>query len=278
MNYNNKMNLETFDINLHEKKIYSQNGEDGILEFIFSKIGTTNKFSVEFGVGNGFECNTVHLLEKKNWTGLMMDYGADQDIQWKGVLKKVWSNRNKGFSKNIKKYAKFSKKIIKHKERLIHFKLDIKNERITAENIENLFQKYKVPGNFDLLSIDIDYNDFWVWKAITKFHPRVLVIEFNSSIPPNESKVVPYDADAQWDGTNYFGASLLALKNLSFEKNYTLLGCDSNGVNAFFCQSDLVKNFKIKNIENLYRPPKYGEIINGEHIGHPISAKKMIEI
>lgn len=64
MNYNN-MNLDTFDINLHEKKIYSQNGEDGILDFIFSKIGTTNKFSVEFGVGNGFECNTVYLLEKK---------------------------------------------------------------------------------------------------------------------------------------------------------------------------------------------------------------------
>ena len=278
MNYNNKMDLEKFDINLHEKKIYSQNGEDGILEFIFSKIGTTNKFSVEFGVGNGFECNTVYLLEKKNWTGLMMDYGADQDIQWKGVMKKAWSNRNNGFSDNIKKYFRFSKKIIKRKERSIHFQLDIKNERITAENIQDLFQKYNVPENFDLLSIDIDYNDYWVWKAITKFHPRVLVIEFNSSIPPNESKVVSYDADAQWDGTNYFGASLLALKNLSLEKNYTLLGCDSNGVNAFFCQSDLIKNFKIKDIEDLYQYPKYGEIINGEHIGHPISAKKMIEI
>ena len=89
MNYNNKMNLETFDINLHEKKIYSQNGEDGILEFIFSKIGTTNKFSVEFEGGNGFEYNTVYLFEKKCWNGLMMNYGEDQDIQWKGVLKKV---------------------------------------------------------------------------------------------------------------------------------------------------------------------------------------------
>ena len=277
MNYNN-MNLDTFDINLHEKKIYSQNGEDGILDFIFSKIGTTNKFSVEFGVGNGFECNTVYLLEKKGWTGLMMDYGADQDIQWKGVLKKAWSNKNIGFSKNIKKYVNFSKKIIKRKERSIHYTLDIKNERITAENIENLFQKYQVPENFDLLSIDIDYNDFWVWKAISKFHPRVLVIEFNSSVPPTESKVVPYDPDAQWDGTNYFGASLLALKNLSLEKNYTLLGCDSNGVNAFFCKSDLVKNFKIKDIEDLYRSPKYGEKINGVNIGHPPSSKKMIKI
>jgi len=271
------MNLEIFDINLHEEKIYSQNGEDGILEFIFSKIGTTNKFSVEFGVGNGFECNTVYLLEKKGWTGLMMDYGADQNIQWKEVMKKAWSNRNKGFSDNLKKYTKFSKKIIKRKERSMHLKLDIKNERITAENIQNLFQKYQVPENFDLLSIDIDYNDFWVWRAITKFHPRVLVIEFNSSIPPNESKVVPYDADAQWDGTNYFGASLLALKKLGLEKNYTLLGCDNNGVNAFFCKNDLVKNFKINDIENLYRSPKYGEKINGVNIGHPPSTKKMIE-
>ena len=278
MNCDNKMNSEIFDINSHEKKIYSQNGEDGILEFIFSKIGTTNKFSVEFGVGNGFECNTVYLLEKKGWTGLMMDYGADQDIQWKGVLKKAWSNKNIGFSENIKKYANFSKKIIKRKERSIHYRLDIKNERITAENIENLFQKYQVPKNFDLLSIDIDYNDFWVWKAISKFHPRVLVIEFNSSVPPTESKVVPYDPNAQWDGTNYFGASLLALKNLSLEKNYTLLGCDSNGINAFFCKSDLVKNFKIKDIEDLYRSPKYGEKINGVNIGHPPSSKKMIEI
>jgi hypothetical protein len=278
MNCNNKMNLEIFDINLHEKKIYSQNGEDGILEFIFSKIGTTNKFSVEFGVGNGFECNTVHLLEKKGWTGLMMDYGADQDVQWKEVLKKVWSNRNIGISRNIKKYTKFSKKIIKCKERSMHFKLDIKNERITAENIENLFKKYQVPENFDLLSIDIDYNDFWIWKAITKFHPRVLVIEFNSSIPPTESRVVPYDADAQWDGTNYFGASLLALQNLSLEKNYTLLGCDNNGVNAFFCKSELVKTFKIPDINDLYRSPNYGEKINGIHIGHTPSDKKMIEI
>ena len=70
----------------------------------------------------------------------------------------------------------------------------------------------------------------------------------------------------------------MALKNLSLEKNYTLLGCDNNGINAFFCRSDLVKNFKIKDIEDLYRPPKYGEMINDVYIGHPKSDKKMIEI
>ena len=275
---NTDLNSIEFDINLHENKIYSQNGEDGILEYIFSKIGTTNKFSVEFGVGNGFECNTVNLLEIKGWKGLMMDYGADQEIQWKGIMNKAWSNKNLGLKENIKKYIRFTKKFLKRKKRSINFQFDIKIEKVTAENIQNLFQKYGIPKNFDLLSIDIDYNDYWVWKSIVDYVPRVVVIEFNSSIPPDESKVVPYNADSKWDGTNYFGASLLALKNLGLEKGYTLVGCDSNGVNAFFCKTELISNFKIKNIQNLYMPPKYGEIINGVHTGHPVSAKKMIDV
>lgn len=267
-----------FDINLHEKKIYSQNGEDGIIDFIFSKIGTTNKFCVEFGVGNGFECNTVFLLEKKGWKGLMMDYGADQEIQWGNVIKKVWSNRKMGLAYNIRKDIRFLKKMLNYTKRAQRFQRDVKIEKVTAENIQDLFRKYNVPKNFDLLSIDIDYNDYWVWKSITDYSPRVVVIEYNSSIPPTESKVVPYDPDAQWDGTNYFGASLLALKNLGLTKGYTLIGCESRGVNAFFCKSDLVKGFTIKGIQELYRPPKYGQIVNGMYIGHPPSNKKMIEI
>lgn len=274
-----KQNLnDDFDINSHEKKIYSQNGEDGIIEFIFSKIETTNKFSVEFGVGNGYECNTVYLLEKKGWTGLMMDYGSDQNIQWKSVMKKAWSNRKLSFSENIQKYTKFLKKTLSRAKRSSSFHLDIKIEKVTAENIQHLFQKYNVPKNFDLLSIDIDYNDYWVWNAIVDYHPRVVVIEYNSSIPPTESRVVPYDPDAKWDGTNYFGASLLALKNLGSKKGYTLVGCDNNGINAFFCKSQLLQDTKIKCIEELYRSPKYGKIVNDTYIGHPPSDKKMIEI
>ena len=267
-----------FNINSHEKKIYSQNGEDGIIEYIFSKIGTTNKFSVEFGVGDGFESNTVNLLEKKGWKGLMMDYGSDQNIQLSSVVKKAWSNRKLGLITNVKKDISFFKKIINRKNRAQSFQLDIKNERVTSENIQQLFKKYNVPKSFDLLSIDIDFNDYWVWKSIVDYIPRVIIIEYNSSIPHTESKVVPYDSEAIWDGTNYFGASILALKNLGVVKGYTLVGCDSNGVNAFFCKSDLLKNFQIQNIDNLYRSPQYGEIINDVHIGHPISNKKMIEV
>ncbi|QUC64796.1 hypothetical protein NsoK4_00460 [Nitrosopumilus sp. K4] len=230
---------ENFDINFFEKTIYSQNGEDGIIEFIFSQIGTTNKFFVEFGVNDGTICNTRYLFEKNKWDGLMMD-----DLP----------------------------------ENQPH----IKKEFITAENINQLFEKYKVPKHFDLLSIDVDYNDYWVWKAITGYYPRVVIIEYNSSIPPNESKTVPYSATTKWDKnnkTNYFGASLLALKKLGFQKGYTLVGCDSRGINAFFIKNELTKGRKIeKDIKKIYRPPKYGVRINGILAGHPPSSNKMINV
>ena len=267
-----------FKINQYEKKVYSQNGEDGIIDYIFSNIGTTNKFSVEFGVGVGFESNTAYLLEKKNWKGLMMDYGSDDKIHVSNVLKKAWKNKNLSFKENIQNDIQFAKKIISRNKRTNSFHFDIKNERVTAENIQNLFAKYDVPTHFDLLSIDIDFNDYWVWKSIVNYSPRVVIIEYNSSIPFNESKVVPYDPDSIWDGTNYFGASLLALNNLAFEKGYTLVGCDSNGINAFFCKTDLLDDYCLNSIDELYRSPKYGEIVDGKHIGHPISHKKMINI
>jgi len=269
---------DNFNINLHEKSVYSQNGEDGILEFIFSKIGTTNKFSVEFGVGNGSECNTVYLLQDKGWQGLMMNYGAINTAQpnaitrWKRSIRKF-----KLFCRIIRSVNFLTQNSNRPPPRLRH-PLDIKTEKVTAENIQQLLKKYNTPQNFDLLSIDIDFNDYWVWKSISDYSPRVVVIEFNSSIPPTESKVVRYDQNTHWDGTNYFGASLLALKNLGLEKGYTLVGCDSNGVNAFFCRSELVSEIKIKGIEELYRPPRYGKIVGGVHIGHPPSKKTMIEI
>lgn len=267
-----------FRINEFEKKIYSQNGEDGIIDYIFSKIKTTNKFSVEFGVGDGFESNTAYLLEKKNWNGLMMDYGSDDKIHVSNVIKKAWKNKNLGFKKNLRNDIRFAKKILSRNKRTKSFHFDIKNERVTAENIQNLFAKYDVPINFDLLSIDIDFNDYWVWKSIVDYSPRVVIIEYNSSIPFNESKVVPYDPDYIWDGTNYFGASLLALNNLALQKGYALVGCDSNGINAFFCKTELLDDYSLNSIDKLYRSPKYGKIVDGKHIGHPVSNKKMINI
>lgn len=155
----------------------------------------------------------------------------------------------------------------------------IKKEFITAENINKLFAKYNVPKELDLLSIDIDSNDYWIWKSIEGYSPRVVVLEYNSSIPPSESKTIKYDPKAIWDGTNYFGASLLALVKLGNAKGYTLVGCDNRGVNAFFLRNDLIKdNFEIKDIKRLFKPPRYGKKIKNKYVGHPPSNKSMIDV
>lgn len=94
--------------------------------------------------------------------------------------------------------------------------------RIDAENVNDLFRAHGVPRSFDLLSIDIDGNDLWVWQALT-FRPRVVVIEYNPRWGANKSRTVPYDTERHWDGTNYYGASVLALWRLGREKGYRLV-------------------------------------------------------
>jgi len=221
------------DVTHYERRIDSQNGEDGIIEAIFAKIGTTNKYFVEFGSGNLSECNTRYLA-RWCWKGLWMD------AQYVDRLGRVHQ------------------------------------ECVTAENIQALFQKYQVPKAFDLLSIDIDGNDYWVWEAITDYHPRVVVIEYNSTIPPTERKTIAYDPNYMWDGsTNYFGASLLALTHLGEEKGYTLVGCDSSGTNAFFVKRELARGrFVVNHVRTLYRPPS---AFDGQ--GHPRDpVRNMIEV
>ncbi|MCF7844224.1 MAG: hypothetical protein K9M03_00150 [Kiritimatiellales bacterium] len=134
----------------------------------------------------------------------------------------------------------------------------VKHEFINAENIEELFKKYEVPEKFDLLSIDIDGNDYWVWKAITNYTPHVVVIEYNACIPYKPAVTVPYKAEFIWDKTDYYGVSLSALVKLGKEKGYTLLGTDKNGVNAFFVQDELVNgNFEVPEPEKLYHPARF---------------------
>ena len=155
----------------------------------------------------------------------------------------------------------------------------IKKEFISAENINEILKKYDVPERFDLLSIDLDYNDYWIWEAIETYVPRVVVIEYNATLGPSESQVVEYDPYHRWDGTDHFGASLLALGRLGHLKGYELIGCDSKGVNAFFVRSDLVEDhFEIRSIEELYTPPGYGQMVDGVLVGHPPSDRAMTAI
>jgi len=144
--------------------------------------------------------------------------------------------------------------------------MNLHREFITAENIEILFTKYDVPNAFDLLSIDIDGNDYWVWKAIGRYHPRVVIMEYNACIPYLPAVTVPYRTDFRWDKTDYYGASLGALVALGKQKGYTLVATDGRGVNAFFVESMLAeKHFAPHAPELLYHPAMF----KGKLGGHP---------
>lgn len=223
------------NLNQFDAKAFSQYGEDGILLAIFKKIGTTNRFGVEFGCENGMERNTRYLCEKLGWSCLLMDPADTNPVS-------------------------------------------IKREFVTAENINTLFAKYEVPREFDLLSVDIDGNDYWVWKALgPQYSPRVVVVEYNGKIPPHERKSIAYDPAFRWDGSDYFGASLGAFAALAESKGYTLVGCTREGLNAFFVRNDcLAGAFVPRTLDEAYRPPRYGK--SWDQGGHPASARQMIAV
>ncbi len=128
---------------------------------------------------------------------------------------------------------------------------------MTAENIQSLLEKYQVPDGFDLISIDVDGNDFWIWNQITS-RPRVVVIEYNAHVSPLLARTIRYDAQFRWTSTDYMGASLRALHELGRRKMYTLVYCERNGVNAFFVADEcLPPDFVPRPVESIYRSPCY---------------------
>ena len=213
------------DINKFEDKAYSQNGEDGILLHIFSKIAVTNRCFVEFGIGDGKECNTANLALNFGWRGLLMD-GSEEYVA------------------SAKHYYKNE---LYYKMQLKDRSADVKIAHcfVTVDNINPVLRSNGIEGEIDLLSIDIDGNEYWIWKAITAITPRVVVIEYNASMGPRESITVKYDPN--FDKHNfvpfnfYYGASLTALTKLARSKGYILVGCDSTGLNAFFVRKDAAR-------------------------------------
>jgi hypothetical protein len=110
----------------------------------------------------------------------------------------------------------------------------VKREFVSADNINQLFAKYDVPKTFDLLSIDIDGNEYWVWKALEDFSPRVVVVEYNVFFPVGQACTIPYDPNWIWDRSYYHGASIAALRKLGRSKGYRLVYTDRFVPNAFF--------------------------------------------
>jgi hypothetical protein len=117
-----------------------------------------------------------------------------------------------------------------------------RHERLSAENIVRVLRNESVPSALDVLSIDIDGNDYWVWEALDGFAPRLVVIEYNGTLGDRAALVQPL-SDEPWNGTSYFGASIAALRRLGTHKGYRLVHTDSRGVNAFFVRQDLAGPF-----------------------------------
>ena len=204
----------------------SQNLEDGMTCEIFRRIGTTNKTFAEIGVGDGKENNTAMLLAF-GWSG----YWFDGDSAMHAML-----NSDKQY--NLKAKTAF----------------------VNRENVACHFSEAGVPIEPDLLSLDVDQNTYYIWEGLSQWKPRVVIVEYNAAIPPDQVWKVKYDPNTTWNGTQNFGASLKAFENLGTKLGYSLVGCDITGINAFFVRSDLVGDdrfCKPFSAENHYEPPRY---------------------
>ena len=243
-----KDKLQSNRLERYGYKIYSQSEEDGIIREIFNRIGIKHHSFIEFGVETGCECNTLALL-LTGWHGLWIE----GNHEWSVIVKK----------------------------RLKHFidsnKLSVKEAFITKENINSLISEY-LSGEIDLLSIDIDGNDYYVLKEITIVRPRVIVCEYNAKFRPPIRWTIPYNQNHIWDGSENYGMSLSLADELLKSKGYSLVATGLEGVNAFFVRNDLLTNngselFPYPHTpEHLYNPPRYylTNIPSGQHVDEVI--------
>jgi hypothetical protein len=190
-----------------ELRCFSQHGEDGVIAEILTRIGITAGFFVEFGIETGREGNCVFLADVLGWEGLFIEPDGAS------------------YSELTVKYA--------------GGRVQTVNAAVTPQNVESLFAAAHVPPEPDVLSIDVDGQDYWIWESLEAHWPRVVVIEYNAVLPAGQRLVQPPDNDRRWEGTDYFGSSLDALCSLADRKGYRLVHTDLAAINAFFVRSDL---------------------------------------
>jgi hypothetical protein len=215
----------------YQSNVESQSGEDGIIAYIFSVLPSADKrYCVEFGAWDGkYLSNCFNLVRNLAWNGLFIEAN---DKKYEQLL------LNHGNSKNVtclKRFVEFN----------------------GPNCLENLIDEAKFPLEFDLLSIDIDGADYFVWESVQRFSPRVVVIEFNPSVPNDVIFVQAKDMN-----TNQ-GASLLALIMLGKQKGYELV-C-ATMFNAIFVLKNYYELFGLSSnhINVLYKPLVDGRIFHG---------------
>jgi hypothetical protein len=224
-----------------EFQVFSQFGDDGIIQYLVHSLPVRERTFVEFGVENYTEANTRFLLVKDKWSGLVLD-GSEANIDY---INKDWIS--------------------------VFHDLRAKQAFITAENIDGLLKEAGFFGRIGLLSIDIDGMDYWVWRAMTSVDPAIVVIEYNATFGPERAITVPYDAEfvrsVAHPSRLYWGASLIALQELGAIKGYKFVGCNANGNNAYFVRNEYAALACIAALEGRYQPATFGEYaINGRRV------------
>jgi len=216
-----------------EFKVFSQMGDDGIIQYLINKIYLPETTFVEFGVENYVESNTRFLLKHNNWSGVVID-GSEKSIRY------IQSDD-------------------------IYYQHDLKAIKafITIDNINELISAGGLRGEIGLLSVDIDGNDYWVWKAIHVVDPVIVVAEYNSVFGIEKPVTVPYQPDFIREKAHYshlyFGASLRALCQLAEEKGYAFVGSNSVGNNAYFVRKDRLGPLKALRPEEGYVYSRFRE-------------------
>lgn len=219
-----------------EFKVFSQWGDDGIIQYLIHQVDIQNPFFIEFGVENYTEANTRFLLMNNNWSGLVMD-GSAENIDY-----------------------------IKKDEISWRHDLSAKAAFITAENINQLLTEENITGSIGLLHIDIDGNDYWVWKNITAVDADIVIVEYNSVFGKERAITIPYKADFVRNNAHYsnlyYGTSLTSLCDLAEEKGYAFVGCNSAGNNAYFVKKTKLGKLKALSVEQGYVEAKFREARN----------------
>lgn len=195
--------------------VYSQCDADGLLLYLFSQLGTTNKVCVDVAFSSPYGANTTNLLCNWGWTGLLIE----------------------GSSSHTRETEEFFQK---HRGTLL-YPPKVINAWVTAENINDLMTENGISGEIDFLSLDMDGVDYWIWKAMAAIRPRVVMVEYQDVWGSHRSVTVPYKPDFNRFkiDPNYCSASLPAFVKLAREKGYRLVGCNRWGFNAFFVRSDI---------------------------------------
>lgn len=217
-----------------EFKIFSQFGDDGIIQWLINNIEISADLFIEFGVEDYRESNTRFLLMNNNWSGFVMDGSADNV---RSIIGSEYYWRHEIYAKGV---------------------------FIDKDNINDIIRGFGISGELGLLHIDIDGNDYWIWKEIKGISPEIVILEYNSIFGIDRSITVPYDKNFNRTASHYsnlyFGASLKALYELSVEKGYAFVGCNSAGNNAYFVKRERLNSVvKEVSLEEGYVVSKFRE-------------------